>query len=95
MAIGKRKGERQDELWIATSELTRSPGHPFYERVNRLLAEAKFDRFVEELCAKFYAKKMGRPGVPPGVYVRMLLVGYFEGIGSERGIAWRCGASWV
>lgn len=93
MAIGKRKGGRQEELWVATSELARSPGHPFYERVNRLLAEAEFDRFVEELCRKFYAKKMGRPGVPPGVYVRMLLVGYFEGIDSERGISWRCADS--
>ena len=93
MAIGKRKSTRQQDLWVATSELTRSPGHPFYERVNRLLAGAGFDAFVEARCAKFYAEKMGRPGLAPGVYVRMLLVGYFEGLDSERGIAWRCADS--
>ena len=93
MAIGKRIGDRQEELWIATADLARSAGHPFYEQVNRLLAEARFDEYVEKLCAKFYAGTVGRPGVPPGVYVRMLLVGYFEGIDSERGIAWRCSDS--
>jgi len=93
VAIGKRKSTRQQDLWVATSELTRSPGHPFYERVNRLLAGAGFDAFVEGRCAKFYAEKMGRPGLAPSVYVRMLLVGYFEGLDSERGIAWRCADS--
>ena len=93
MAIGKRKGQRQEELWVATNDLARSPGHPFYEQVNRMLAEAGFDPFVEELCAKFYAGNVGRPGLAAGVYVRMLLVGYFEGIDSERGIAWRCADS--
>jgi len=93
MAIGKRKSTRQQDLWVATSELTRSAGHPFYERVNRLLAGAGFDAFVEARCAKFYAEKMGRPGLAPSVYVRMLLVGYFEGLDSERGIAWRCADS--
>ena len=93
MAIGKRSRGQQEELWIPSAELTSSPGHPFYERVNKLLAEAEFDDFVEELCAKFYAGKVGRPGLAPGVYVRMLLVGYFEGLGSERGIAWRCADS--
>ena len=93
MAVGKRNAERQQDLWVATSELARSPGHPFYEQVNRLLREAGFDPFVEELCSKFYAGNVGRPGLAPGVYVRMLLVGYFEGIGSERGIAWRCADS--
>lgn len=93
MAIGKRSGEQQEDLWVATAELVKSAGHPFYERVNKLLAEAEFDGFVEEQCAKFYAGNVGRPGLAPGVYVRMLLVGYFEGISSERGIAWRCADS--
>jgi transposase len=93
MAIGRRKSARQAGLWVSTSDLARSPGHPFYERVNGLLAKAGFDNFVEGRCAKFYAEKMGRPGLAPGVYVRMLLVGYFEGLDSERGIAWRCADS--
>ncbi len=93
MAIGKRETERQEELWVPFSEVAKSPGHPFYERVNKLLAEADFDEFVEGLCAKFYAGTVGRPGLAPGVYVRLLLVGYFEGLGSERGIAWRCADS--
>ena len=85
----KRKKPRQSELWVATGELARSPGHPFYERLNRLLGEHGFDEFVEGRCAKFYADRMGRPSIAPGVYFRMLLVGYFEGLDSERGIAWR------
>lgn len=93
MAVGRRKSARQADLWVSTSDLARSPGHPFYERVNRLLAEAGFDAFVEDRCAKFYADKIGRPGLPPSVYVRMLLVGYFEGLDSERGVAWRCADS--
>ncbi|MDX1967888.1 MAG: transposase [Planctomycetaceae bacterium] len=82
----------QGELWTPTAELPRSPGHPFYSRLNALLAEAKFDDFVEKLCAEHYAND-GRPGVPPGIYFRMLLVGYFEGLDSQRGIAWRCADS--
>jgi transposase len=93
MAIGKRRRDRQEELWVATGELVRSPGHPFYERVNQILAESRFDEQVEKLCNKFYAGSVGRPGLAAGVYVRMLLVGYFEGIDSERGIAWRCSDS--
>ena len=93
MAAGKRSRKRQEELWVPTTDLAKSPGHPFYERVNKLLAEAGFDQLVEELCAKFYAGNVGRPGLAPGVYVRMLLVGYFEGLDSERGIAWRCSDS--
>ena len=93
MAAGKRKRGRQEELWVPTAELARSPGHPFYERLNRILDEADFDSFVEKLCSKFYAGNVGRPGLAPGVYVRMLLVGYFEGIDAERGIAWRCADS--
>ena len=90
MGMGTRQSqEQQDEIWIANTELARSPGHPFYQRLNELLDEARFDAFVEGLCGKFYAPKMGRPGLVPGVYFRSLLIGYFEGIDSERGIAWR------
>jgi transposase len=94
MAMGKRKGKRQSSLWLATPDLARSPGHPFYERLNEVLKEADFDGSAEKLCRSFYAKKgKGRPSVPPGVYFRMLLIGYFEGLDSERGIAWRCADS--
>jgi transposase len=92
MALGRRNGERQAEFWVATGHLPASPGHIFYEKLNGLLAEAGFDPWVEALCEPYYAKS-GRPGIPPGVYFRMLLVGYFEGIGSQRGIAWRCSDS--
>ena len=92
MALGRRNEERQGELWVATHNLPTSPGHVFYEKLNRLLAEGGFDAWVEGLCEPYYAKS-GRPGIPPGVYFRMLLVGYFEGIGSQRGIAWRCSDS--
>ena len=88
MALGKRKGERQ-LTWVAASDLPRSPGHPFYEKLNRVLAEAGFDRFVEELCAPCYAETLGAPSIPPGVYFRMLFIGYFEGLDSQRAIAWR------
>jgi hypothetical protein len=67
MAVGRRKSARQEELWVSTSELARSASHPFYERVNRLLADAGFDAFVEERCAKFYADEFGRPSLPPSV----------------------------
>jgi len=93
MAMKRRNEAEQPDFWIATQNLARAPGHPFYRAVNRLLAAERFDRFVEDLCAKFYAEKIGRPSVPPGVYFRMLLIGYFEGIDSERGIAWRCADS--
>lgn len=92
MAMGRRKAEKQEALWIAASSVT-APGHPFYRALNQVLAANDFDRFVEGLCEKFYAKATGRPGTPPGVYFRLLLVGYFEGIGSERGIDWRCSDS--
>ena len=91
MALGKRKSIQSD-VWIPAQDIPRSPGHPFYKALNRLLAEAKFDAFVEKLCQPYYAEH-GRPGIPPGVYFRMLLVGYFEGINSQRGIAWRCSDS--
>jgi transposase len=80
-------------MWIATHELPRSPGHVFYEKLNRLLAEADFDRQCEELCAPYYADTVGRPSIPPGVYCRMLFVGYFEGLDSQRAIAWKCADS--
>ena len=92
MAMGTRR-EHQEELWIPTCSLARPGGHPFYQRLNQLLAEHDFDRFVEGLCRRFYAAVMGRPGLAPGIYFRLLLVGYFEGIDSERGIAWRAGDS--
>jgi transposase len=88
MAMGTRETD-QPPLWIATSDLPVSPGHPFYTRLNARLDAHDFDRFVEDLCARFYAPVMGRPSLPPGRYFRLLLVGYFEGLDSERGIAWR------
>jgi transposase len=92
MAMGTRRSE-QESLWVATAELPKSPGHPFYTRLNALLDAADFDRFVEGQCAKFYAPMMGRPSLAPGRYFRLLLVGYFEGIDSERGMAWRASDS--
>ena len=92
MAMGRRK-DTQEDFWIAVQDLPRSPGHPFYERLNQLLDKAGFDRFCESSCEKFYASKMGRPSVRPGVYFRMLMIGYFEKLDSERQIAWRCSDS--
>ncbi len=91
MALGKRK-PKQDELFIPTARLATGPGHPFYSKLNEVLADAGFDEFVEKLCASYY-KDGGRPGIPPGVYFRMLFIGYFEGLDSQRGIAWRCADS--
>jgi transposase len=91
MALGKRK-PKQDELFIPTARVANGPGHPFYSKLNQVLAEAGFDEFVERLCAPYY-KEGGRPGIPPGVYFRMVLIGYFEGLDSQRGIAWRCADS--
>src|SRR5947207_3429132 len=88
MAMGIRDGE-QAPLWVVTSDLPKSPGHPFFARLNALLDANDFDRFVEKKCQSFYAKVMGRPSLTPGRYFRLLLLGYFEGIDSERGIAWR------
>ena len=89
MAMGKRNREAQEAFWIPTQDLPRTPGHPFYERVNAILEAEGFDQFVEQRCFQFYADRKGRPSMPPTVYFRLLLVGYFEGIDSERGIAWR------
>jgi transposase len=89
MSLGKRRpDEKQEPIWIEAARLATSAGHPFYERLNRLLSKRGFDAFAESACGSFYAR-VGRPGLPPGVYFRALLVGYFEGIDSERGIAWR------
>ena len=91
MALGKRR-PKQDELFIAAAQVATGPGHPFYTQLNQVLAEAGFDEYVERLCAPYY-KEGGRPGIPPGVYFRMVLIGYFEGLDSQRGIAWRCADS--
>ena len=94
MAMGKRK-QRQEELFIMADQLPRSAGHPFYQKLNELLAEADFNRWIQRRRRRYYEQqeKRGRPSIPPGVYFRMLLVGYFEGIDSQRGIAWRCADS--
>jgi transposase len=91
MAMGTRKHrQRQEALWVTHSELATGPGHPFYQRLNGLLDAEKFDEFAEKECAQFYdADNQGRPSLTPGIYFRSLLIGYFEGIDSERGIAWR------
>jgi transposase len=89
MAMGKRKTEKQETLFILAADLPRTPAHPFYEKLNQILGANGFDPFVEERCGKFYAETLGRPSLVPGRYFRLLLLGYFEGIGSERGIAWR------
>ena len=95
MAMGRRAKQRQpqQDLWVAHTELPRTVGHPFYEKLNQLLEERKFDEFVEGECEGFYAETMGRPSLTPGRYFRLLLIGYFEGIDGERGIAWRAGDS--
>jgi transposase len=88
--MGRRKKERQQEFWIASQDVVKSPGNAFYDRLNSILDQHKFDQKVEVLCRKFYKKSQyGRPGMAPGVYFRALLIGYFEGLDSERGIAWR------
>src|SRR5690348_8926578 len=92
MALG-RQGERQADLMLSWAELPRSPGHAFYDRLQAVLIAAGFDGFAETQCAPYYASKRGRPSIPPGRYFRMHLVGYFEGIDSERGLEWRCADS--
>jgi len=89
MAMGKRKRQRQTSLWVETARLAKGPAHPFYRRLNQILGQHGFDEYVERTCQGFYADKLGRPSLPPAVYFRLLLIGYFEGIDSERGIAWR------
>src|SRR5262245_23214805 len=93
MAMGRKKKRPQDTMWVATRDLPKSPGHPFYQRLNQILAANSFDAFVEAACRRFYAAKLGRPSLPPGRYFRLMLVGYFEGLSSERGMAWRASDS--
>jgi transposase len=95
MAMGRRKEARQTPLFMSADDLPKSPGHPFYQALNRLLAEADFDRWIEDRCRPYYSliETRGQPSLAPGIYFRMLFVGYFEGIGSQRGIAWRCADS--
>ncbi|SCW44258.1 transposase, IS5 family [Sphingobium faniae] len=92
MAMG-RDSEVQPDLIVTWAEIPRAPGHIFYDRLQKLLAEAGFDAFVEETCKPYYAPRMGAPSLPPGRYFRMHMIGYFEGIDSERGIVWRCSDS--
>ena len=94
MAMGKRRRrQRQTSMWVATQDLPRSAAHPFYDRLNRLLEAADFDAYVEGVCQRFYAETLGRPSLTPGRYFRLLLLGYFEGLDSERAIAWRAADS--
>jgi transposase len=93
MSMGCRPEHRQADLWVATTDLPQSPGHVFYEKLNALLADSGFDRQVESLCQPYYTEDVGRDSIPPGVYFRMLFVGYFEALDSQRGIAWRCADS--
>ena len=94
MGMGtRRRRQREERLWISHHELANGPAHPFYKRVNELLEAERFDEFAEKECARFYAENNGRPSLTPGIYFRLLLVGYFEGIDSERGIAWRAADS--
>ena len=93
MAMG-REGNRQGDLIVPWSEMPRSPGHVFYDRLQEVLIAGGFDLFVETACQSYYAPKLGAPSLPPGRYFRMHMVGYFEGIASERGIAWRCSDSY-
>src|SRR5688572_2787119 len=92
MALGRQR-DRQSEMLVTWAEMPRSPGHVFYDRLQAELVAAGFDGFAEGLCAPHYAAGRGRPSLPPGRYFRMLLVGYFEGIDSERGLEWRCADS--
>ena len=90
MAMGRKPSACQrSPMWVTTADLPRSVGHPFFEKLNRVLENAGLDAFVEGLCAVFYADRLGRPSLRPGRYYRLLFIGYFEGLSSERGIAWR------
>ena len=93
MSMGKRRRAREAPLWVATTELPSAASHPFYARLNQVLREAGFDDVAEGPCGRFYATTVGRPSLAPGIYFRLLMVGYFEGLDSERGIAWRAADS--
>src|SRR5258708_38247083 len=94
MAMGTKEDKRKQEELFYASEQTETPGHPFYEQLNRVLEQAEFDTFCEERCRGFYHAKVGRPTLAPGVKFRLLLIGLFEGIGSERGLAGRMAGRW-
>jgi len=93
MAMRRRRSGKQKGLWVSATKMPRSPGHVFYDKLNSVLEAGGFDEYVEGLCAPHYADAMGRPSIEPGVYFRMLFVGYFEGLGAQRAIAWRCADS--
>ena len=94
MARKPRDGSgNSQEFWVTCTDIAESPGHPFYEKLNKVFDKHQFDQFCEDLCTPYYEERRGRPSIPPGVYFRMLMIGYFEGIGSERSIAWRCADS--
>ena len=94
MAMGKRRRRpKQTSMWVAAQDLPRSAAHPFYTRLNHILEKADFDGYDESLCQRFYTDEIGRPSLPPGRYFRVLLLGYFEGLDSERAIAWRAADS--
>jgi transposase len=94
MAMGKqRRGTQKEELFYANEQI-QTPGHPFYQGLNDVLNKAGFDEFCEQQCAMFFYRRLGRPSTPPGGYFCLLLIGFFEGIDSERGIAWRVPDSW-
>ncbi len=95
MAMGKQKRDRRPSMWVATTDFPTATSHPFYTRLNRLLCEHGFDDFAEAQSATFYTETMGRPSLPPGIYFRLLFIGYFEGIDSERDIAWRAADSFA
>jgi transposase len=96
MAMGKRRRHaKQASMWVATEDLPRSAAHPFYRRLNQIFDQDDFDVYVEGLCQRFYADEVGRPGLPPGRYFRLLLIGYFEGLDAERAIAWRAADSFA
>jgi transposase len=96
MAMGKRRRHaKQATMWVAAQDLPRTAGHPFYARLNQILGKHDFDGYVEELCQRFYAAEVGRPGLPPGRYFRLLPIGYFEGLDAERAIAWRAADSFA
>lgn len=93
--VERLQRKRQPIMWVATTDLPTAVSHPFYARLNQLLREHGFDDFAEAQCAEFYAQTMGRPGLPPEICFRLLLIGYFEGLDSERGIAWRAADSFA
>ena len=94
--MGQRhRRPKQRSIWVATQDLPRTAAHPFYTRLNQILDKAGFDNYVESLCQRFYADEVGRPGLPPGRYFRLLLIGYFEGLDAERAIAWRAADSFA